>query len=660
MRALRSLALGLAVSAIWPSYLVLLAYTARQAPWPRSVGILVSAILSGVAITVFVHEFLRWLTRPDGWAECHMELPREVARQLGRAARFTAVSATVLLLPVYLFDHALIAPEGRALHALALCRFLIIAFELVVFATCFRLLRGDSPLMAWLTREQVAPSSEGTAAGLPSTEPARTTPIPLARLLTGLRWLSRGRRLIVRLILVGVVGVIVLDVRGYSFTAKRIALGGTSTAIIIAAAVMAYRASVRAIEAHAARWARPTHLWAVAFTSVMGRRASSRSVVPGLISVDTTTPQPSPGDAGDDQQVQHLAAALQHLAAVLLTLLGLMATAWAWDLDLALVRFLLSRPIWPSDENSVTFGDLTQATLILVLGLLAWRNVNALFSLAIFSRIPDDPGVRFAIVTLCRYAALGLTTIAALSSVHFDMAKISVVLAALGVGLGFGLQEIVSNFVCGIILLLERPIRIGDIVTVGGTTGTVDRINIRATTIINSDNQCMIVPNREFITGNLVNWTHKDKIIRVSIKLRVAYGTDPDRVVTLLSAIARLDNDVLFDPLPSASLESFGDSALMFGLYVFVADPSLAGPVRHRLCSEIHRRFEQEGIVMPFPTQQLFFDPAPPEWSKRADTPEQQDGLRNRRADQPERTPPARHAAVITARSPVADESEPS
>ena len=153
--------------------------------------------------------------------------------------------------------------------------------------------------------------------------------------------------------------------------------------------------------------------------------------------------------------------------------------------------------------------------------------------------MPDDPGVRFAVVTLCRYAVLGLTSLIALAAVHLDLAKIGVVLAALGVGLGFGLQEIVSNFVCGIILLLERPIRIGDVVTVAGTTGKVDRINIRATTIINSDNQSMIVPNREFITGNLVNWTLKDKILRVPIKMTVAYGTDPDRVVELLLRIAR-------------------------------------------------------------------------------------------------------------------------
>src|SRR5207253_3418534 len=109
--------------------------------------------------------------------------------------------------------------------------------------------------------------------------------------------------------------------------------------------------------------------------------------------------------------------------------------------------------------------------------------------------------------------------LAGLSAIHLGLEKIGMVLAALGVGLGFGLQEIVSNFVCGIILLLERPIRVGDVVTVSGMTGKVDRINIRATTIINGDNQSIIVPNREFITGNLVNWTHKDRILRVAIRV---------------------------------------------------------------------------------------------------------------------------------------------
>src|SRR5207253_9345187 len=133
----------------------------------------------------------------------------------------------------------------------------------------------------------------------------------------------------------------------------------------------------------------------------------------------------------------------------------------------------------------------------------AWRHMSTFFAVAIFPRMRDDPGLRFAAVTLCRYAVLAVGLLAGLSSIHLGPDKIGMILAALGVGLGFGLQEIVSNFVCGIILLIERPIRVGDSVTVSSMTGRVDRINIRATTIINGKNQSIIVPHRPSITGDL-------------------------------------------------------------------------------------------------------------------------------------------------------------
>jgi potassium efflux system protein len=199
--------------------------------------------------------------------------------------------------------------------------------------------------------------------------------------------------------------------------------------------------------------------------------------------------------------------------------------------------------------------------------------------------------------------------LSSLSSIHLGPDKIGMILAALGVGLGFGLQEIVSNFVCGIILLLERPIRVGDIVTVSDMTGRVDRINIRATTIINGENQSIIIPNRAFITGDLVNWTLKDKVIRVAIRLKVAYGVDPDRVVDVLLAVAREDADVLCNPVPSAVMDDFSDFAQVFVLHVHVPEPSLAGRVRHRLFAQIQKRFHEAGIAIPLPTHELHVTP---------------------------------------------------
>lgn len=590
LKGLRALTLGAAAAAVWPTYLLLLAYMARQAPWSRSMSVLAGAVLVGLSLGLFLHDFLKWLARPSGWAESYLGIPRPVARQLGRAGRFLIAAATVLMLPAYLIDHGLIASDGRLLTASSFSRFLILGFELAAWGTSIRLLSGRSPLLACLAIEPPTVPADGGA----------------SRVQAGLVWIGRHRRAAALLPMAAIGAVIVLDVCGYSFSARRLALAGSQTATVIVVCASAYRALARVIDRHVGSWTRPRRRrsWAVALTSAMARRASSRSrKALGTAAVE-------PGEAADPAQSaprpEDLAAGLRRLGGCAVAGLGFLAVAWLWELDLAFVRFLLNQAVWfVDDQTPVTVGDLCEAGAIILAGVLAWRYMSTVFALTLFHRMPDDPGVRFAVVMLCRYAVLAITAIAALGAIRLDMARIGVVLAALGVGLGFGLQEIVSNFVCGIILLLERPIRIGDVVTVAETTGRVDRIHIRATTIINADNQCMIVPNREFITGKLVNWTHKDRILRVAIKVGVAYGTDPQRVADLLMSVARRDPDVVMSPAPSAMMEGFGDSCLLFAVCAFVPDPGLIGPVRHRLCSEIQRRFAEEGIVIPLPTREL-------------------------------------------------------
>jgi small-conductance mechanosensitive channel len=649
MNLLQALTLKLARASLWPLYFLLLAYVARVAPWPRSLGILVSALLTAAAIGIFIHDMLRWLVWPSAESERLFKIPQPVARQLDHAGRFLVLAALLSLMPVYIFDHELIAPEGRPFTAPSLGRLLIIVYELLVWGTFVRLLSRKSAFIEWLATPFSCDYHSQPAGALPSAPASWSVSLRCRR---GLAWLSRHRRLVACLALAALASIIVLDVRGYSFTARRLATGSSQTMLAIALAMVAYRAIGGTISRNAWRWARPSHSWAMALTSAMAFRASSRAraVIGGLTAAPAAAADSS-GAADDSVPLEDLAAGLQRLTSYATIALTLLATAWIWDLDLALVRFLLATPFWTVDgQPAVTFGNVGEAIVFMVCGALSWRYMSTLFAVTIFPRMPDDPGVRFAVVTLCRYAVLGMSSLAALSAVHLDLAKIGVVLAALGVGLGFGLQEIVSNFVCGIILLLERPIRIGDVVTVAGTTGKVDRINIRATTIVNGDNQSMIVPNREFITGNLVNWTLKDKILRVAIKLSVAYGTDPDRVVNLLLSIARQDPNVLLNPAPSAALEGFGDSALLFGLYSFVPDPGLVGDVRHRLCSEVQRRFVAEGIVMPFPTHELHLNRVPADFTRALVHARTDDSLQPQphRFDSPSRIPPAPHAVAAS------------
>jgi len=650
MQAMRSLALSLARAAIWPLYLILLAYAARVAPWPRSLGILISAIATGAAIAIFVHDLLRWLSWPRGWSELFLGVPQVAVRQLGWGGRFVVVAAVAFLLPVYLFDHELIAPEGKPITAPALGRLLVLGFELLVWGTCLRLLWGNSPLLSWLSPSPATASDCEPPVLAASGDAERQTtgltplshPSTFSWVYAGLVWFARRRRLVAGLVLAAIASIIALDARGYSFTARRLAAGGSQTAAAIALGAAAYRAILGAISRNAWRWAQPSRSWAMALTSAMALRATARSrgSLAGSIALVPTTPA-DPVYNNDEVPLDDLEAGLRRLSAYAVTAMTLLATAWVWEVDLALVQFLLKRPLWPVDGQTVTVGDMSVAAVVILLGALSWRYMSTLFAVTIFPRMPDDPGVRFAVVTLCRYLVLGTSTLVALGAIHLDLAKIGVVLAALGVGLGFGLQEIVSNFVCGIILLLERPIRIGDVVTVAGTTGKVDRINIRATTIINSDNQSMIVPNREFITGNLVNWTLKDKILRVQIKMCVAYGTDPDRVVDLLLKIARHDSDVMINPAPSAALEGFGESSLLFALYTFVPEPGLSGNVRHRLCAEIQRRFTEEGIVIPYPTHELHLNRVPDGLTRAIETAKVESD--NLRFDSSSRTPPVPH-----------------
>jgi small-conductance mechanosensitive channel len=562
MRALRTPLLGLLYAAIWPTYLGLMAYAARQAPWPRNFAIAGASVLLCLALAALVAGLARGLLRPRGWAESTLRVPPAVVRQLRHAVLALVLAAVALLIPEMLLSEGLIAPGGRPISAPISCQLLVLGFELTVWGVVFHLLDRRAALVQWLTNQEEQ-----------------------------LGWLNRHRRPAAASVLAAIGAVIVLDARGYSFTARRLSVGAGETLVLLALCWGLYRLILQAIDHHAWRWIRvgPTHPHAVEYAA---------------------------GEATDAPcEPDDLAGRLRRLAAYLVPLLGVFLAAWIWDVDLALFKFLGGQKLWLVDATKAptptyaTVGDATAAVVILLLTIAAWRHISTLFAVAVFPRMPDDPGMRFAVVTLCRYAVLGLGLLTGLSSIHLGPDKIGMVLAALGVGLGFGLQEIVSNFVCGIILLLERPIRVGDIVTVSAMTGSVDRINIRATTIINGENQSIIIPNRAFITGHLVNWTLRDKIIRVTLRLKVAYGTDPDRVSDLLLGVARDDADVLRNPVPSSFMEDFGDSALIFALHVHVPDPSLGGRVRHRLFAQIQKRFSEAEIEIPLPAQELTVRP---------------------------------------------------
>lgn len=248
----------------------------------------------------------------------------------------------------------------------------------------------------------------------------------------------------------------------------------------------------------------------------------------------------------------------------------------------------------------VTLTDLGVALLVFAATFIGARNLPGLLEFVVLQRLPIDAGARYATITIARYLIVAIGVIVGFGIIGADWSKLQWLVAALGVGLGFGLQEIVANFISGIILLFERPIRVGDIITLGDTDGVVTRIRIRATTIRNWDQRELIVPNKEFITGRLLNWTLSDPVNRMVINVGVAYGSDTDKALAIMLDAGQKHPEVLEDPQPVVVFEGFGESSLNLSLRCYLSGLDARLQTMNDLHREINRRFTAAGIKIPF------------------------------------------------------------
>ncbi len=256
----------------------------------------------------------------------------------------------------------------------------------------------------------------------------------------------------------------------------------------------------------------------------------------------------------------------------------------------------------------VTLADMGLAMLIAIITVIAAKSVPALTEIVLLERIDMAAGTRYAVTTLSGYGIAACGVLLALNVVGASWSQLQWLVAALSVGIGFGLQEIVANFISGLIILFERPIRVGDFVTVGDTDGVVTRIRIRATTIVNQDRKELLVPNKEFITGRLLNWSLSDQTTRILLPVGVAYGSDVRKVMAILVEIAKENPAVLEDPEPSVIFETFGDNTLNMVLRCFVESVDYRWPTVSELNQAINDKFEQAGIVISFPQRDVHLD----------------------------------------------------
>jgi len=254
-------------------------------------------------------------------------------------------------------------------------------------------------------------------------------------------------------------------------------------------------------------------------------------------------------------------------------------------------------------EIHLSFETLLTAAVVFLLLLIVTRIVQRWLETELLPRTRLEPSLQLSIVTIFGYVGAIIAIIVALTGLGFDLQKITLIAGALSVGIGFGLQSIVSNFVSGLILLTERPIRVGDSIVVKGEEGWVRRVRVRATEIETFDRASVIIPNSEFITGVVKNWTRTNTLGRIVIKVVVAYESDPVQVREILTDIARAHPQIVQSPPPGAFLLGFGlglaHSALEFELRCVVADVEKALSVRSDLHYAIIKRFREAGIAIP-------------------------------------------------------------
>lgn len=270
------------------------------------------------------------------------------------------------------------------------------------------------------------------------------------------------------------------------------------------------------------------------------------------------------------------------------------------------LRNFLGYPLFKLGENVITPTDLLQLLLFCALVLIAERFLRRKVMGALLRRTRFDLSLQYAISRITGYLFILFGFYVALLVVGINVSSLAFVAGAVGVGIGFGLQNIVNNFVSGLIILAERPIAIGDRVEVGQVAGRVTRMSLRSTTIVTNDNISIIVPNSDFITHPVTNWSHGDPRVQMRLALGVAYGTDVEKLHRVLLDLAKEHPKVLSEPAPTVYFIGFGESSLDFELGVWTSEMTHS-PRRFRseLYFAIEKKLRQNKIEIPFPQRDL-------------------------------------------------------
>ncbi len=267
---------------------------------------------------------------------------------------------------------------------------------------------------------------------------------------------------------------------------------------------------------------------------------------------------------------------------------------------------LLSTPIFKVKETPITIVSVF-ILLVILWGVYAVSKLTKKVLLKkVFPKAQMELGTQYTLARLSQYLLMTLGIIFAFQFIGIDLSGLTVIFGLLSVGIGFGLQNLTSNFVSGIIVLFERPISVGDRVLINGIEGDVTEINIRSTKIQSVNNISYIVPNADFVSGTVVNYSHGDKRIKEDIDVGVAYSSDVEKVRSVLFEVAEANKDVLKFPEPEVFFMNFGESSLDFRLRIWIDDPKRRPAIHSDINFAIVEAFRKHGIEIPFPQRDVW------------------------------------------------------
>jgi potassium-dependent mechanosensitive channel len=266
---------------------------------------------------------------------------------------------------------------------------------------------------------------------------------------------------------------------------------------------------------------------------------------------------------------------------------------------------LLNTPLIVTGKNQFSLATIVFLIFLLLGVFFSSRALSEWIKQRLLMRLGFDTGTRETIASLVGYVLAALGFVIVLQTAGLDLSSLAVLAGVLGIGLGFGFQNLISNFVSGLTLLLEQPIRVGDFVEVSGLLGTVEKISIRSTIVRTLDGIFVIVPNNRFVENNIINWSYRDPQSRIHVPIGVAYGTSPVLVTEILLNAARSEPRVLSYPTPKVWLKDFGDSALKFELLVWIDKPQDVEVIKSALNFLIEQELRQRNIEVPVPQRDL-------------------------------------------------------